>query len=291
MKTLRVKELMLLSLFTAMAWSASAQLKVGDNPNRINPNAVLEMESSKKGVLLPRVQLVQTTNPSPLTAHIAGMYVYNSAEVNDVKPGTYYNDGTKWVRGEGVQGPKGDAGVANGANGITYTASTQTVSLPAGTEGQVLVWNKATNKWEPKDDIDRTGAIIVGQRESLGEVKIYKPFPENVGFYTGMSITLTPGKYLVFARAGYLIKSGTTFSWYISLDTEKSSIGSAISNFVGRGTYASAATTLWRVEQTSFVVNVTTTSTYYVKQVDQNNPDAVAPNYDDEYNLYAIRID
>ena len=74
-----------------------AQVKIGDNPTTINANSVLEVESTSKGLLLPRLPLTQTTNPAPLNAHVAGMTVYNTATANDVVPGFYYNDGTKWV--------------------------------------------------------------------------------------------------------------------------------------------------------------------------------------------------
>ncbi|MFM2268710.1 MAG: hypothetical protein RL757_2151 [Bacteroidota bacterium] len=75
-----------------------AQLKLGDNPGTINPSAVLEMETTNKGLLLPRVTLTSTTTFAPLSAHIAGMTVYNTATAGDVTPGYYYNDGTKWVK-------------------------------------------------------------------------------------------------------------------------------------------------------------------------------------------------
>jgi hypothetical protein len=77
---------------------AQAQVKMGNNPKVINSNAVLEMESTNKGMLLPRVALTGTANVAPLTTHIAGMVVYNTATVDNVSPGYYYNDGTQWVR-------------------------------------------------------------------------------------------------------------------------------------------------------------------------------------------------
>ncbi|MNS95615.1 hypothetical protein D3C72_1298820 [compost metagenome] len=39
-----------------------------------------------------------TTNPSPLSAHVKGMYVYNTATAGDVTPGPYSNDGTRWQK-------------------------------------------------------------------------------------------------------------------------------------------------------------------------------------------------
>jgi hypothetical protein len=74
------------------------QMKVGDNPTVINPNSILELESPNQGLLMPRIALTATTNPSPLTSHIAGMTVYNITSQNDVLPGIYVNDGSKWLK-------------------------------------------------------------------------------------------------------------------------------------------------------------------------------------------------
>ncbi|MBW3520138.1 hypothetical protein [Flavobacterium sp. NKUCC04_CG] len=79
------------------AVSAFAQVKVGSNPQTINSNALLEIEGNK-GLLMPRMALERTTLSAPLTAHVLGMTVYNTATVNDVKPGFYYNDGAKWSK-------------------------------------------------------------------------------------------------------------------------------------------------------------------------------------------------
>lgn len=75
-----------------------AQLKVGNNPATINSNAVLEIESTNKGLLLPRLALTSTTSPSPLSSFVQGMLVYDTATAGDVTPGMYYSDGAKWVR-------------------------------------------------------------------------------------------------------------------------------------------------------------------------------------------------
>jgi len=84
--------LIVLSLF---ATASFAQVKVGGTPT-VNPNAMLEVEAANKGMLLPRLALEETTDAAPLSAHVAGMTVYNTATANDVVPGFYYNDGTKW---------------------------------------------------------------------------------------------------------------------------------------------------------------------------------------------------
>lgn len=92
------KSYLLIAFGVTLFQTANAQLKVGDNPNTINSSAVLEMEANNKGMLLPRVALTSTTNATPLAGHVAGMVVFNTATAGDVKPGLYYNDGTKWSK-------------------------------------------------------------------------------------------------------------------------------------------------------------------------------------------------
>ena len=82
--------------------SSFAQQKVKDGTvsgsNLPNPNAILELETNNKGLLLPRVALKSTTQPAPLADFVNGMVVFDTVAVNDVFPGIYYCDGTKWVR-------------------------------------------------------------------------------------------------------------------------------------------------------------------------------------------------
>jgi hypothetical protein len=88
-----------------------SQVKIGNNPNTINPNAMLEIESTDKGLLLPRLALKSTTNPLPLVNFVEGMFVFNTANQNDITPGIYYSDGTKWIRVNGsLGGSSGSAG-------------------------------------------------------------------------------------------------------------------------------------------------------------------------------------
>ena len=49
-------------------------------------------------MLFPRVALLSTTQANPLSDHVEGMTVYNTANVGDVTAGHYYNDGSKWIK-------------------------------------------------------------------------------------------------------------------------------------------------------------------------------------------------
>lgn len=79
-----------------------AQVTIGSD-REPNNNAILEFKqnedgTSEKGLLLPRVNLISTANPYPLTTHVKGMLVYNKTDDNNIKPGVFHNDGTQWKR-------------------------------------------------------------------------------------------------------------------------------------------------------------------------------------------------
>jgi|LakMenEpi03Aug12_release.lakeMendotaPanAssembly.Ray.scaffolds.fasta_scaffold482488_2 hypothetical protein len=86
-----------LTLALAAGLISSAQVKIGNNVTSVNANSILDLEATNKGLLFPRVALTGTTNVSPLTAHVAGMTVYNIATAGDVTPGLYTNSGSAWV--------------------------------------------------------------------------------------------------------------------------------------------------------------------------------------------------
>jgi hypothetical protein len=77
---------------------ASAQVKIGNDPENVNSSSILDLESTDKGLLFPRVALVSTGQATPLAANVAGMTVYNTATVSDVTPGLYTNNGAAWVK-------------------------------------------------------------------------------------------------------------------------------------------------------------------------------------------------
>ncbi|HWV66943.1 hypothetical protein [Chitinophaga sp.] len=70
------KSVLLVLLFLMLATAVSAQLKIGDNPATINKSSILELESLRQGLLLPRI--VDTTL-APLNTAPDGMIIYHTA--------------------------------------------------------------------------------------------------------------------------------------------------------------------------------------------------------------------
>ena len=96
-----LNRLLLLCIVICFCTIAKAQVTIGSGETP-NLDALLDLSEnagiSTKGLLLPRVPLVSTALPDPLSAHVAGMTVYNITSTADIDPGYYYNDGEKWVK-------------------------------------------------------------------------------------------------------------------------------------------------------------------------------------------------
>jgi hypothetical protein len=110
---------------------------VGISPSgAIPPNASagLDVNFADKGLLMPRVALQSTTSFAPLSAHVTGMIVYNTAKVGDVSPGYYYDDGTKWI-------PFFTRAI--NAGDMQYWNGTKWVNIPIGLVGQTLTINSS----------------------------------------------------------------------------------------------------------------------------------------------------
>ena len=113
-----------------------AQVKIGDNPTTINAGSVLELESTNKALLLPRIALTSTTAWLPLLGTpAAGMHLYNTNvaitgtvayPTTPAKIGEYYYDGTGWVALSPV-------GVQTTPVQVKVTVPAQTFTAPAGT--------------------------------------------------------------------------------------------------------------------------------------------------------------
>ncbi len=83
-----MKKAYLLILLGLIGYCSKAQIKFGDNPGTIDPNSLLELESTNGGVLLPRLSVAQR---DAMTSVPAGMFIYNTDDSC-----TQYFDGIVW---------------------------------------------------------------------------------------------------------------------------------------------------------------------------------------------------
>jgi uncharacterized protein (TIGR02145 family) len=183
MKKTLLNTLALASLFFAS--TANAQVGIGVPAENIHPSAELEVKSTEKGFLLPRMTKAQRIAiGSPAT----GLIVYQTDGDLPNPAGLYYFDGTAWKNVAGVQGIKGDkgdqgqagTGISSGTskNQIMYWNGSEWVTLNPGTNGQVLtvsdgdlIWTLIEGYGKPITDIDgyvyRT--VIIGNQQWMAE--------------------------------------------------------------------------------------------------------------------------
>jgi hypothetical protein len=92
--------IILLVVFFRSELSAQQNVLVTDNTTTApHASSLMELNSTTKGFLMPRVALSSTTSQSPIgVAPLTSLLVYNTATAGDVTPGFYYWDGTKWNR-------------------------------------------------------------------------------------------------------------------------------------------------------------------------------------------------
>jgi hypothetical protein len=103
--------------------TANAQVKVGDNPNTIKTASLIEMESTNKGLVFPRVSLTSLASAAPLaTDLLEATVVYNTNAALPGGTGLYIWSGGTWK---------------------VFTTGTA-FSLPALTNGSVVFSNGTT---------------------------------------------------------------------------------------------------------------------------------------------------
>lgn len=137
---------------------ASAQVGIGNTA----PAGALDISSTNDGLLIPRIALTNTTTATVITP-TASELVYNTTTINDVTPGYYYWDGSKWTRLQA--GPK-TAWEPTGNAGTTaanYVGTSDNVALKLATVGaermRVLTNGQVV--------INNTGAPVAADRFSV----------------------------------------------------------------------------------------------------------------------------
>lgn len=119
---------LIISMLLLSATFGLSQVGIGtDTPNS---NTVLDLQSTTKGVLIPRIALTSLTSASPMSAHVAGMS-QNGA------PAASVTNKTTIVMTNPYQG-----GCSDTSNSFNYT-----LSVGAGT-GTLMITNNGTSARE-----------------------------------------------------------------------------------------------------------------------------------------------
>lgn len=144
-KSLRIASMVLAALLFFSYDSLKAQVKIGGNPADIDPNAILELESTKKGFLLPRVSDMSLISASTKEGYL--VYFTGTGPANPA--GLFVKVGANMVRVStegGAGGPwklDGNVGTATSFLGTTNAFPLQlkannNTGITIGTDGKLI---------------------------------------------------------------------------------------------------------------------------------------------------------
>jgi len=137
-----------LPFFLGILFYSSTFAQVGIGTPTVSSGAILDITSSSKGVLFPRVALSTTKVQAPITGTvIPGTLVYNTVSsgsgTNAVTPGFYFWDGGTWRRmsvdGYSLHFDQTGIVVGNGSTFTTITGLDQTITAPFTGLYQIVV--------------------------------------------------------------------------------------------------------------------------------------------------------
>lgn len=77
---------------------AAQSLAVNNSGATANASSILDVSSSTKGMLIPRVALTGTADVTTIASPANSLLVYNTATVSNVTPGYYYWNGSAWLK-------------------------------------------------------------------------------------------------------------------------------------------------------------------------------------------------
>jgi hypothetical protein len=167
-----------LIILMSLAITAKGQ-NIGFNDDNSNPkaSAMVDVFSTTKGLLIPRIALTSTATAAPVTSPETSLLSYNTATAGDVIPGYYYWNGIKWVHLTASADPKIIYGITTKTGNATllktenlvFASGDITLTLPPVTstdDGLELVIKNVGTCTDLITVIPQTGKTIDGTSSS-----------------------------------------------------------------------------------------------------------------------------
>lgn len=178
---------LILTLFALNSNTSRAQT-VGIGTQTPDSSAQLDVYSSTKGFLPPRVALTATNIANPVINPATGLLVFNTATSGgtptNVSPGYYYWNGTNWV-------PMVNKGYSPGD--MQYWDGSRWIMIPLGLNGQVLTICNGIPQWGPC--FNRI-TIQPSQNPYEGYIENFNPNDLNTGTQIDMAAWTSGGQPL-----------------------------------------------------------------------------------------------
>lgn len=192
-----MKKCILFYVFSLIGVYGTAQT-VGIGTTTPNPEAILDVSSTKQGLLLTRTNLVQADWCLPLSNHVEGIVTYNTFESQlyttvSLHDGLYYNDGVTW----NLAGPNaivfGDIKyslLTSDHNGWYLLDGRAITALPINAQNNAIAMGLVGNLYNVEDSFLKTKTAIepIGTINGSNQFTISQANLPNVSF-TGTTNT------------------------------------------------------------------------------------------------------
>lgn len=201
-------------ILSSVSVSGLMAQNVGIGTSTPDASAKLDITDANRGILIPRIALSSTTVAAPVTAPVASLLIYNTATAgvapNNVTPGYYYWDGTKWARLLNTESNDwkltGNAGTVAATNFIGTTDAIDFVTRTGNAERMRVTstGNVGIGTAAPVSKLDvSSGALadaIFGHSNNVGG---YLGRETNITFGTPLQTLQGAGVYANNPAAGY----------------------------------------------------------------------------------------
>ena len=114
----RLKQLLVFLLVQQSVCSYAQSIAINTTGSAAHSSALLDVSSTNKGVLIPRIALTGSTDNTTIPGAATSLLVYNTSTVADVTTGYYYWSGTAWLR---MISGAANAWLVNGNSGLNET--------------------------------------------------------------------------------------------------------------------------------------------------------------------------
>jgi len=246
MKTFKT---LLLAIAILASYSINAQVAVNTDGSSAAGSAMLDVKSTDKGMLVPRVALTGTTDVTTISTPATSLLVYNTATAGDVTPGFYYWNGTAWTPMAGSSsttysvGDFAHGGIVfwvdeTGQHGLVCAKEDQSTGVKwyAGTYGNTQAKGDGPYAGEANTSIIIAAQVAIGDDGSTYAARIcnelqitengktygdwYLPSKEELNLMyqnkATIAVTATSNAGSGFASAAYWSSSelSTNFAWF-----------------------------------------------------------------------------
>jgi len=155
-------KLIFVAIIMIASYSLTAQVAITTDGSSADASVMLEVKSTNKGFLAPRVALTGVNDASTIATPATSLLIYNTATAAGISPGYYYNSGTTgspvWTRLATGNIDGSETKVTAGTNvtvtGVGTTASPYVVNATGATalaigdsyQGGIIFWLDATGQ-------------------------------------------------------------------------------------------------------------------------------------------------